>query len=188
MLVCSMENKQNIVFDTEFIQYRLDLADGRWVPVTELISIGMINDDGQEYYAVSSEFNLKAAQENRWVRENVLDKLPPEDTWISLRDMKPQIFDFVGKKPTKFNYYCIEEDMVMLRQIMTPTSVTGFPDEWDINGLNIQQEFERIGTPDGVKPIRPENIHNALEDARWAKEFLENIRNHPDSTYQAPTR
>ena len=70
----------------------------------------MINDDGQEYYAVSSEFNLKAAQENRWVRENVLDKLPPEDTWISLRDMKPQIFDFVGKKPTKFNYYCIEED------------------------------------------------------------------------------
>ena len=71
MLVCSMENKQNIVFDTEFIQYRLDLADGRRVPVTELISIGMINDDGQEYYAVSSEFNLKAAQENRWVRDNV---------------------------------------------------------------------------------------------------------------------
>ena len=35
----------------------------------ELLVAKAINDDGQEYYAVSSEFNLKAAQENRWVRE-----------------------------------------------------------------------------------------------------------------------
>ena len=173
-----MQKKQDIVFDTEFIQYILNLENGTKLPVTELISIGMVNDDGREYYAVSSEFNFKAAQENRWVRENVLDKLPPQETWKPLRQIKPEIFDYVGKKPTKFNFYCIEEDMVMLRQIMTPTSVTGFPEEWDINGLNIQQEFERIGSPDGVKPARPEDVHNALEDAKWAKDFLDKIRKH----------
>ncbi|HZD13589.1 MAG TPA: hypothetical protein VE196_00320, partial [Pseudonocardiaceae bacterium] len=53
-------------YDTEFID------DGRTI---ELISIGVVAEDGREYYAVSTEFNPERA--GSWVRANVLPKLPP---------------------------------------------------------------------------------------------------------------
>lgn len=48
-------------FDTEFIE------DGRTI---DLISIGMVCEDGREYYAVSEEFDFGKASE--WVIKNVL--------------------------------------------------------------------------------------------------------------------
>src|SRR4051812_12087398 len=51
--------------DTEFIE------DGVTI---DLISIGIVAEDGREYYAVSSEFDpTKASQ---WVKDNVLVHLP----------------------------------------------------------------------------------------------------------------
>ncbi|HXO12259.1 MAG TPA: hypothetical protein VN871_07835, partial [Mycobacterium sp.] len=52
-------------YDTEFID------DGYNI---ELISIGIVAEDGREYYAVSTEFNPERA--GNWVRANVLPKLP----------------------------------------------------------------------------------------------------------------
>jgi hypothetical protein len=53
-------------YDTEFIE------DGSTI---DLISIGVVAEDGREYYAVSSEFNPERA--GSWVRTHVLPKLPP---------------------------------------------------------------------------------------------------------------
>ena len=53
-------------YDTEFIE------DGRTI---ELISIGVVAEDGREYYAVSTEFDPERA--GSWVRAHVLPKLPP---------------------------------------------------------------------------------------------------------------
>lgn len=47
--------------DTEFIDTGT---------VIDLISIGIVGEDGREYYAQSSEFNIDKA--NYWVRENVI--------------------------------------------------------------------------------------------------------------------
>ena len=47
-------------FDTEFIE------DGRTI---DLISIGMVAEDGRQYYAVSSEFDSNNA--SQWVRETM---------------------------------------------------------------------------------------------------------------------
>ena len=47
-------------YDTEFIE------DGRTI---ELISIGVVAEDGREYYAVSTEFDPERA--GSWVRANV---------------------------------------------------------------------------------------------------------------------
>ena len=52
-------------YDTEFIE------DGRTI---ELVSIGIVAEDGREYYAVSTDFD--ASRATAWVRDNVLDKLP----------------------------------------------------------------------------------------------------------------
>ncbi|MGO2515400.1 MAG: polyadenylate-specific 3'-exoribonuclease AS, partial [Corynebacterium variabile] len=48
-------------YDTEFIE------DGRTI---DLVSIGVVAEDGREFYAVSSDFNERRA--GSWVRRNVL--------------------------------------------------------------------------------------------------------------------
>ena len=52
-------------YDCEFIE------DGRTV---DLVSIGVVDEFGREFYAVSTEFDDSRAVP--WVRRNVLDKLP----------------------------------------------------------------------------------------------------------------
>lgn len=75
--------------DTEFLEGTQKKFIGRTKPTIDLISIGIVAEDGREYYAISSEFNLKEAWnryqtrtgqgdrnniESReyWIRENVL--------------------------------------------------------------------------------------------------------------------
>ncbi len=81
--------------DTEFLEGKqtksfMGIKYGKTLPTIDLISIGIISDDGREYYAISNEFNLKEAwnrydkQINKnyphgaeyskvyWIRENVL--------------------------------------------------------------------------------------------------------------------
>ena len=53
-------------YDCEFIE------DGVTI---ELISIGVVDEQGREYYAVSTEFDPERA--GAWVRSHVLPKLPP---------------------------------------------------------------------------------------------------------------
>ncbi len=52
-------------YDCEFIE------DGRTI---DLVSIGVVGEDGREFYAVSTEFDPTRA--GPWVRSNVLPKLP----------------------------------------------------------------------------------------------------------------
>ena len=52
-------------YDTEFID------NGR---IIDLISIGVVAEDGREFYAVSTEFDPESA--GRWVRSHLLPKLP----------------------------------------------------------------------------------------------------------------
>ena len=49
-------------YDCEFIE------DGRTI---DLVSIGVVDEHGREFYAVSTEFDDRAAVP--WVRRNVLD-------------------------------------------------------------------------------------------------------------------
>lgn len=81
-------------FDTEFIEgSQKTWWGGKTKPTIELISIGIVDEAGREYYAVSKDFNLKEAwnrfdlnegsgdQKNTppvkvyWLRENVLKKI-----------------------------------------------------------------------------------------------------------------
>ena len=52
-------------YDCEFIE------DGR---IIDLVSIGVVDEYGREFYAVSTEFDDSRAVP--WVRRNVLDQLP----------------------------------------------------------------------------------------------------------------
>jgi hypothetical protein len=60
--------------DTEFIEGFHKPLFGKKRHFIDLISIGIVCEDGREYYAISNEFNTKDA--DNWVKENVINKLP----------------------------------------------------------------------------------------------------------------
>jgi hypothetical protein len=62
--------------DFEFIEDFHKPLFGKKRHFIDMISIGIVCDDGREYYAVSNEFNIKDA--NEWVRKNVLEGINKE--------------------------------------------------------------------------------------------------------------
>jgi hypothetical protein len=73
-------------YDCEFIE------DGR---IIDLVSIGVVDEQGREFYAVSTEFDGSRALP--WVRRNVLDKLPsPGDpAWRSRGRIREDLYRFL---------------------------------------------------------------------------------------------
>jgi len=73
-------------YDCEFIE------DGRTI---DLVSIGVVDESGREFYAVSTEFDPSKAIE--WVRRNVLDKLPAtaDPAWRSLERIRLDLLEFL---------------------------------------------------------------------------------------------
>ena len=76
-----MESNKNILmkyfYDTEFLegtQKKRWWNIGKQKPTIDLISIGVVCEDGREYYAISKDFNLKEA----WNRYDILDQTPFE--------------------------------------------------------------------------------------------------------------
>ncbi|BBY53296.1 polyadenylate-specific 3'-exoribonuclease AS [Mycobacterium koreense] len=143
-------------YDTEFID------DGHTI---ELISIGVIAEDGREYYAVSTEFDPQRA--GRWVRTHVLPKLPsPAATvWRSRRQIRTDLeafFGVDGDEPIELWAWIGAYDHVVLCQLWgampaLPASMPRFTHE-------LRQLWEDRGKP--TLPPRSPDAHDALVDAR----------------------
>ena len=73
--------------DTEFYE------DGKTI---DLISLGVVAEDGRELYLCNREAQLHRV--NDWVRANVLPKLPPygDTAWVSRMEMADQLMAFTG--------------------------------------------------------------------------------------------
>lgn len=99
--------------DTEFLEGTQKTFFGKTKPTIDLISIGIVAEDGREYYAVSKDFNLKEAW-NRydivdyelsvkkvyWIRENVLKPIFNE----MLYQFNPAKHDIFDRNIRKFSY------------------------------------------------------------------------------------
>ncbi len=142
-------------YDTEFIE------DGHTI---ELISIGVICEDGREYYAISSEFD--PARAGVWVRRNVLDKLPgPADkSWRGRTAIRDELADFfaAGDGSVELWAWYAAYDHVVLAQLWgdmpaLPRSIPRFTKE-------LRQLWEDAGYP--IIPDSGKDQHHALADAR----------------------
>jgi hypothetical protein len=58
------------------------------VDTIELISIGIVTSDDREYYAICNEFDVKAAWNNEWLRDNVLKSIFYELLDIDFENLK----------------------------------------------------------------------------------------------------
>lgn len=146
--------------DTEFIESKGYL---------KLISIALVDQNGKEYYAVSSDFDPEKC--NDWVKENVLPKLPPKETWKSEQQISKEIVDFVGEAPEFWGYYC-DYDWVVLCWLYG--TMMDLPEGWPMFCLDLKQLITDRGFTKECLPKQDEDIaHNALEDAKWIKTTYE---------------
>jgi hypothetical protein len=142
-------------YDCEFIE------DGRTI---DLVSIGVVGEDGREFYAVSTEFD--PARAIPWVRANVLDKLPsPADpAWRPLERIRTDLLAFLLEPGGAVELWAWMSayDHVVLCQLWgdmrsLPRPIPRFTHE-------LRQRWEDAGCP--PLPDAPPDRHDALADAR----------------------
>lgn len=142
-------------YDTEFIE------DGSTI---ELVSIGIVAEDGREYYAVSTEFSAERA--NQWVKDHVLSKLPaPADaSWKPLAQIRREVFAFLTAPNTGPELWAWvgAYDHVVFAQLWG--DMAGLPKELPRYTRELKQYWQMAGRP--KLPKVPEGNHDALVDAR----------------------
>ena len=153
--------------DTEFIEAPPEVVEmGLWRPgILDLISIGIVSEDGGEFYAISSEFAEDKASD--WVRQNVLSKLSgSRETRAAI---KKRLLDFIGETSPEFWGYFADYDWVLLCWLMG--RMIDLPPSWPKFCLDLKQEMHVRGLRKSDLPRQPpeSEAHNALTDAKWIK-------------------
>lgn len=142
-----------IWFDTEFIE------DGKTI---DLLSIGMVREDGATLYIENSEADHSRASD--WVKENVLPKLTGPSAAAPRWRIAQCVQEFAGSNPEFWAYYA-DYDWVALCQLYG--TMMDLPKGWPMFCLDLKQKAHVIGNP--RLPGQANGEHNALDDALWAK-------------------
>ena len=143
--------------DTEFIEA------GPEHPL-QLLSIGIVAEDGREYYAVVDPIDVNLNLADSWVRENVIKYLD-FSTAKRKKIIAREIVEFVGKNPEFWSYYG-DYDWVVLCQLYG--RMINLPDTWPMFCFDLKQRVMEVGNP--KLPELPNKIeHHALWDAREIK-------------------
>lgn len=157
--------------DTEFIE------DGRTI---DLISIGLVAEDGRELYFVNSECAFSKA--SPWVLLKVLEPMgiglngfveSPQlmspiirEHYLAMRKrstIRDAILEFVGKDKPEFWAYYADYDWVVLCQLFG--TMMDLPSNFPMSCNDLKQLLNTSGYPE-VPTI---DDHHALHDARWVK-------------------
>jgi hypothetical protein len=167
-------------YDTEFHE------DGKTI---DFISIGVVAEDGREFYAVSNEFDTRRVAQNKWLMDNVMSSIDhdkfvvadfqgapvvrdffvTDSTAKSKREISNDLWMFIGDdKDPEFWAWFGSYDHVCLAQLWgkmidLPRSIPMFTN--DIKTL--EREYRRKTGKEFRFPVQPPGKHNALEDARW---------------------
>jgi len=174
--------------DTEFIE------NGSTI---DLISIGIVCEDGREYYAQNDKCDFKKGSD--WVWRNVYPHLKHFDMsgvrkcqpkmrcngdpfwadcynsdcpWRNHYDIRDEVKKFMDVdkygKPEIWGYYA-DYDWVAFAQLFG--TMTNLPKGFPMYCRDIKQLCDSLGNP--TLPKYPDAIHNALDDARWNKKAWE---------------
>lgn len=149
-----------IWFDTEFME------DGHTI---ELLSIGMVREDGTEYYAEAAWADLSRA--NDWVRLNVIPHLRGGDTLRTNAQMRREIIEFVEPSPMtatttpEFWAWFASYDWVVLCQLFG--RMVDLPLSWPQRVNDVAQVAHMVGA--NKLPQQTTVEHHALADARHCR-------------------
>ncbi len=142
-------------YDCEFIE------DGVLI---DLVSIGVVDERGREFYAVSAEFD--AGRAGPWVRAHVLPQLPPasDPAWRSRAAIREDLLGFLTADGTRVELWAwyAAYDHVALAQLWGP--MPALPPQLPRFTRELRQRWEDAGRP--KLPDPPPDAHDALADAR----------------------
>lgn len=156
------------------MKYFLDTEFAEKPCTIELISLGIVAEDGREWYAENLNFNPDNA--NDWVKENVLAHLEGGWTEIPLVDFKDEILSFIGTDTPEFWGYYADYDWVVFCWLFG--TMIDLPKGWPMYCRDIKQLADSLGNPQ--LPVQYTKEHHALSDALWNKrayEFLTGVKN-----------
>lgn len=163
-------------YDTEFLE------DGSTI---ELISIGIVADDGRTYYAVNRDAPWKRIAKHKWLIDNVVPSLPQLHGDARLHHGKRgplgildlhhpsvknrrgiatdvQRFLLAGDTAPELWAYYAAYDHVALCQLWG--RMVDLPAGVPMYTHDLQQEIDRTGLE---PPEQESGLHNALADAEW---------------------
>lgn len=169
--------------DTEFIE------DGRTI---DLVSVGIVSEDGREWYGQNIEADFSKASD--WVRLNVLTGLQDFDIatwtprnshpygfatgkpWFTRREISSYLVSFTNssvlrdapEKPEFWGYYA-DYDWVVICQLFG--TMMDLPKGWPMYCRDIKQLCDDRGNP--RLPEQGKGEHHALADAKWNKQAWE---------------
>lgn len=170
-----------IFFDCEFIE------DGRTI---EVVSIGMVAEDGRELYAEVDPRDVDLSRGDAWVQENVIRHLwhrqaDKSEDWrwgpegvegglLYRVDLAHVVAEFCNPvkfgKPEFWAYYA-DYDWVVLCQLFG--RMVDLPKGWPMYCNDLKQLCVSLGDP---KLPKCEGEHHALNDARWVKAQYEMLK------------
>ena len=140
-------------FDTEFIE------DGKTI---DLISIGIVSEDGREFYAINAECDYSKA--SAWVQENVLVHIKAyTENYKTRAEIRDAILQFIGNDEPEIWAYYAAYDWVVLCQLFG--TMMDLPKGWPMYCRDLQQLAGNLPLPDQGK-----GEHHALLDARWTRD------------------
>lgn len=142
-----------IWFDTEFIE------DGKTI---DLLSIGMIREDGKTLYLENLSADVAKASE--WVKENVISHLDYVKHGVAREEIGPKVHAFVGANPEFWAYYA-DYDWVVLCHLYG--TMMDLPKGWPMYCRDVKQLCDSLGNP--RLPPQEGDEHHALNDAIWTR-------------------
>lgn len=182
--------------DEEFIE------DGKTI---DLVSVGLVAEDGRKYYAQSSEFD--AAKANEWVQHNVLTQLrrcfgpphirtldsdatidqqlaihsqgkcgAPDCPWRTRWQLKEDVLVFVNADANKPQFWGYYADYDWVALCQLFGTMMDLPEGWPMYCRDLKQWCDMLGNP----KLPPQEVgeHNALADALWNREAWAFLRDY----------
>jgi hypothetical protein len=177
--------------DTEFIEgFTSRFIGDKERHFIELISIGIVDETGRSFYAISNEF--KEHDANDWVKENVIAKLPSKKEFPNLykseEEIKEELLYFfccaentIEKKwyapsETEIYAYYADYDWVVFCSLFG--TMMDLPQNFPMFCMDLKQMMEerKLSTEwkQRICPD-PEGEHDALVDANWNKKLYSEI-------------
>lgn len=193
-----------IFIDTEFHEMVVRPIHIYKHKTIDLISLGMVKENGDSLYLIARDFDLEAAIENDWLKQNVLkpmfremcvtgDKIWQRPGWIDefneknfefllnvhgtkKKDFPKKILEFIGDDEPEFWAYFADYDWVSFCWLFG--RMIDLPKGFPFYCLDLKQLMYHNGLTKEWKQEHcpdPENEHNALADAQWNLKLYKTI-------------
>lgn len=160
-------------YDTEFYE------DGSTI---DLISIGIVAEDGREFYRQNREFDWSRVPDQHWLWDNVYPHLKWSDydpgvTWGTKSEIAHDVQYFItakGHDNELWGYYS-SYDHVVLAQLFGRMVDMPYGVPWFTQDIRQVKAMLKAEGWDYEFPKQESVAHNALNDARWTKQAYEHI-------------